>query len=162
MKTRTRLQRQPGLACLRLDREMRRRLILQETWFIPWRFFTSYFIDVDTFYLFLSWLSTRVSDDQKYLCVLAKRVYKYTKNSRASIPEKLHHCQGSKKWFTWHVISIIAGNKSQAHHKTHLHRVKVYNTWPSRFYHSVVFTCPKVSKRFQAIGFVDRHVSEKL
>ena len=32
-----------------LDREMRRRLILQETWFTRERFFTSYFIDVDTF-----------------------------------------------------------------------------------------------------------------
>ena len=26
--------------------------------------FTSYFIDVDTFYLFLNWFSTRVSDHQ--------------------------------------------------------------------------------------------------
>ena len=51
----------------RLNQEMRRRLILQETWFTRWRFFTSYFIDVDTFYLFLNWFSTRVGDDQKYL-----------------------------------------------------------------------------------------------
>ena len=41
--------------------------MLQETWFTPWRFFTSYFIDVDTFYLFLNLFSTRVSNDQKYL-----------------------------------------------------------------------------------------------
>ena len=33
------------------------------------------------------------------------------------IPEKLHHCQRSKKWFTWHVISIIPENKWHAHHK---------------------------------------------
>ena len=39
-------------------------------------------------------------------------------NSRASIPEKLHHCQISKKWFIRQVISIIAENKSHAHHKT--------------------------------------------
>ena len=32
------------------------------------RFCTSYFVDVDTFYLFLNWFSTRVSDGQKYLC----------------------------------------------------------------------------------------------
>ena len=29
---------------------------------------------------------------------------------------------------TWRVISIIAENKPHAHHKTHLHTVKVYNT----------------------------------
>ena len=51
---------------------MRRRLILQETrGFL--RFFTSYFIDVDTFYLFLNWFSTRVSDDRKYVC--ARRIH---------------------------------------------------------------------------------------
>ena len=33
--------------------------------------FTSYFIDVDTFYLFLNWFSKGVSDDQKYLCGIA-------------------------------------------------------------------------------------------
>ena len=58
----------------------------------------------------------------------------YTReNSRASIPEKLHHCQRSKKWFTWHVISIIAENKPHGHHKSHLHTMKVYNTRPSQF-----------------------------
>ena len=29
------------------------------------------------------------------------------------IPEKLHHCQRSKKWFTWHIISITSENKPQ-------------------------------------------------
>ena len=38
----------------RLDQEMRRRLILHETAFTRWRFFTSYYVDVDTFYLFLN------------------------------------------------------------------------------------------------------------
>ena len=47
-----------------------RRLILHETGFTCWRFFTSYFIDVDTFYLFLNWFSKRVSDDRKYVCGL--------------------------------------------------------------------------------------------
>ena len=57
-KTRTCLQRHSVSPARRLDREMRRRLIIQEK-----RFFASYFIDVDTFYLF----STRVNDDQIYL-----------------------------------------------------------------------------------------------
>ena len=36
-------------------------------------FFTSYFIDVDSFYLFLNWFSTRVSEDRKYVC--GRRLY---------------------------------------------------------------------------------------
>ena len=48
-KTRTRLQRRSVSPARRLDREMRRRLILQEK-----RFFTFYFIDVDSLYLFLN------------------------------------------------------------------------------------------------------------
>ena len=54
----------------RLEREMRSRLILHETGFTCLRCFTSYFIDVDTFYLFLNWFSKRVSDDRKYVCGL--------------------------------------------------------------------------------------------
>ena len=74
-------------------------------------------------------------------------VYKYTK-----IP--------------WHVISIIAENKPHAHHKSNLHTMKVYNTRPSQF---CFFSRPlrsvylfQSNQRFQAIEFVDRHVSEKL
>ena len=82
-------------------------------------------------------------------------MYKYTKIQE--IPEKLHHCQRSKKLFTWHVISIIALNKSHAHHRIHLYTMKVYNTRPSQFLlikillffdHSVVFTCSKVIDAF--------------
>ena len=61
-----------SLLARRLDREMRR-LILHETGFTGQRFFTSYFIEGDTFYLFLNWLSTRVSDDRKYVC--GRRLY---------------------------------------------------------------------------------------
>ena len=63
----------------RLDREMRRRLILHETGFIRWRVFTSFFywrgvfFRISTFYLFLNWFSTRVSDDRKYVC--GRRLY---------------------------------------------------------------------------------------
>ena len=31
---------------------------------------------------------------------------------------------------TWRVISTMAENKPHAHHKTHLHTMKVYNTRP--------------------------------
>ena len=57
------------------------------------------------------------------------RMYKYTKIQGPQFQRNIHHFQISKKWFTWHVISIPE-NKSHAHHKTHLHTVKVYNTWP--------------------------------
>ena len=38
-----------------------------------------------------------------------------------------------KKLFTLRIISIIAENKLHAHHKSHLHIMKVYNTQPSQF-----------------------------
>ena len=58
-------------------------------------------------------IPTRVSDDRKY--VFSRRLYARinTRKFKASIPEKLHHCQRSKKWFTWHIISIISENKPQ-------------------------------------------------
>ena len=77
-KTRTCLQRHSVSPARRLDREMRRRLIIQEK-----RFFTSYFIDVDTFYLF----STRVNDDQIYLS--SSRLYACINTRKfKGIPEK--------------------------------------------------------------------------
>ena len=132
---RTRLQQHSVWPAWRLDQEIRRRLIRQETWFTRLRFLTSCFIDLDTFYLSLNWFSRRVSDDQKFFC--DRRLYACIKlileNSRASIPDKLRHCQISKKWFTRNVISIIAENKSHAHHKNHLYTMNVYNTQPSQF-----------------------------
>ena len=70
-------------------------------------------------------------------------------NTRKSIPrEKLNHCQRPKTWWTWRVISIIAENKPLAHHKTHLHTMKVYNARPvyslSIEVFTEVFTCSKV------------------
>ena len=136
----------------RLDGEMSRRLILHETGFTHYRFFTPYFW-IFTFYLFLNWVSTHVIR----LLSQAIRVYKYTKNSRALIPEKLHHCQRSKKGFSWHVISIITKNRPHAHHKSHLHTMKVYNTQPvslllikfSFFSTTEAFTCSKVINAFK-------------
>ena len=54
VKTRTLSQRRGGSLAWRLDREIGRRLILHETGFTRQRFFTSYFIDVDTFYRVLA------------------------------------------------------------------------------------------------------------
>ena len=101
--------------------------------------FTSYFNDVVvffrifTFYLFLKWFSRRGSDARKYRAAVGYTRVWIDENSRASIPEKSHHCQRLKKWFTWHVISIVAENKPHAHHKTNLYTMKIYNTRPSQF-----------------------------
>ena len=68
-------------------------------------------------------------------------------------------------------ISIIAKNKPYAHHKTHLHTVKVYNTRPVNFTIEVVLIkiffffdhwSNHLFQRFQAIEFVNRPVPEKL
>ena len=120
----------------RLDWQMMRRLILHETAFTCWRFFTSFFIEVDTVYLLLNWFRTCISDDRKYMHICGRRVYSCMDtwkfkglNSResTSLPEI------KKRWFTWHIISIIAKNKPHAHHKTHLPTMKVYNTRPLQF-----------------------------
>ena len=78
----------------RLDREMRRRLILHETGFSRKKFFTSYFIDVGTFYLFLNWFSTRVSDDRKYVwgrrpyaCINTRKFRGLNSREITSLPE---------------------------------------------------------------------------
>ena len=77
-------------------------------------------------------------------------------NSRVSIPEKLHHCQRSKKWFTWYVILIIAENKPHLHHKTILYNESLQHATIAVllikilfFNHLVVFTCSKVINAFK-------------
>ena len=60
----------------------------------------------------------------KYVCI-------NTRKSRASIGEEvLLHCWRAKTWWTWRVISFIAVKKRPAHHKTHLQKMKVYNSRP--------------------------------
>ena len=57
---------------------------------------------------------------------LFEYAYINARKSRASIREKLHHCQSAKMWWTRRVISVIAENNPHARHKTHLHTMKVY------------------------------------
>ena len=97
-----------------------------------------------------------------------------TRKSRASIREKRHHCQRAKTWWTWRVISIIAENKPLAHHKTHLHTMKVYNTEPVSLTIEVLLITILLcfdhlsinlfqsNKSFQVIESVDRSVPERL
>ena len=157
-----------------LIEKIRRRLTLHETAFTRWRFFTSYFIDVDTFYLFLNWVSTRVSDDRKYVC--GRRLYACidTRKFKGLDSRQITSLPVIKKWFTsitWHVLSIIAENKPHSHHKMSF-------AYDERLQHPtiavllikiLIFFRPLCSvhllqsnQRFQAIEFVDRHVSENL
>ena len=72
------------------------------------------FFRISTFYCFWIDLVRVLATTEIRLRLQAIRVYKY---NGASVPGKLHHCQRSKTWFTWHVSSIIAKNKKHAHHK---------------------------------------------
>ena len=69
---------------------MRRRLILHETAFTRRRFFTSHFIDVNTFYLFLNWFS-RVSATT-------------TKIHGPQFQRNYIVARDKKKWLTWLVF----------------------------------------------------------
>ena len=80
---------------------------------------TSYFIDVDTFYLFLNWFRTHVSDNQKYLsgsrlyaCINTRKFKGLDSREITSLPD-------IERVIYMHVISIIAENKSHARHNTH-------------------------------------------
>ena len=59
---------------------------------------------------------------------LFEYAYINARKSRASIREKLHHCQSAKTWWTRLVFSVIAENNPHARHKTHLHTMKVYKS----------------------------------
>ena len=67
-------------------------------------------------------------------------------------------------------ISIIAENKPNAHHKTQLHAMKVYNARPVSLTLTIEVLLIKIllyfehwsNQRFQAIEFVDLPVPEKL
>ena len=72
-QTRTLLQRHWLSLALRFDRENEEAINSTRNSIYSLKVFTSYFIDVDTFYLFLNWFSTRVSDDRKYVC--GRRLY---------------------------------------------------------------------------------------
>ena len=109
-----------------------------------------------------------VSDDQKYRL---SAVAGYTRVNTWKFKSFDSRETEIKKWFTWHIISIIAENKPHAHHKTPfayneslqpptivvlLIKILIF------FDHPVVFTYSKVVNFFEAIEFVDWHVSEKL
>ena len=64
----------------------------------------------------------------------AIRVYKYTKILGPLFQRNYIIARDQKNEFTWHVIPIIADNKTHVHHKSHLHIMKVCNTRTSQVY----------------------------
>ena len=101
---------------------MKRRLILPKTGFTRLRSFTSFFIDVDTFYLFLNWFGKRVSGDQKYVC--GRRLYATQDKTTSS----------------------FAYNESVQHPAVAVLLIKILLFF---FDHSVVFTFSKVINAFK-------------
>ena len=65
-------------------------------------------------------------------------------------------------WWTGRIISIIAENKLYAHHKMHLHTMKVYNTRPVYSLTIKSIHLFQGNQTFQATEFVDQPVPEKL
>ena len=139
------------LAC-GLDWELRRGLILHKTGLLAKGFYFLHyqrqvFFRICTFYLFLNWFSTHVSNNQKYVCshrlytcINAQKFKGLDSREITSLPE-------IKKVIYMHVISIIAENILHAHHKD----LFAYNESLQHltilfffFSHSVVFTCSKV------------------
>ena len=131
---------------------MGRRLILHKTGFNRYMFFTSYFIDVDTFYLFLNWFSTRVSDNRKYVC---RRLYACINTRKfkgldsreiTSLPEikevinVARHFNHRRKEIACSSQELFAYDESLQHPTIAVLLIKILNF----FDHSVVFTCPKV------------------
>ena len=149
------------LACLKIRSKMRRRLILHETKQIYSLnvFFTSSFIDVDTFYLFLNWFSTRISDDRKYVC--GRRLYACINTRKfkgldsreiTSLPDirksDLHGTsfQSSPKINRMLIRRLIC---IQWKFPTPNHRNLANSDSYYFFDHSVVFTCSKVINAFK-------------
>ena len=123
------------------------------------------------FYLFLNWFSTPVNDDRKYVC--RHRLYACitTQKFKGLDCREITSLPEIKKWFTWHIISIIVENKPHPHHGSICIQWK-FTTPDHRSFanqDSYVFFRPLSSvhllqrnQRFQAIEFMDRRVSEKL
>ena len=148
---------------------MTRRLILYTKQdFTPKGFNTFYFIDLDTFYLFLNWFSTRVSDNRKYVCGRKLlRVYKYTKIQKPRFQRNYIFARDQK--------SDLHGTSFQSSPKVNSMLITRYNE--SLQHPTIAVLLMKIllfffrplssvhlfqsNQRFQAIEFVDPHVSEK-
>ena len=138
-----------SLACMEI--KSRNEEVINSTWY--------------RIYSLKNWFSAGVSDDRKYPAIPGYTHVWIHENSRALIPEKLHHCKRSKKWLTWHIISIIACssqdpftyNESLQHPTIAVLLIKI----PLFVYHCSVHLSQS-NQCFHVIEFVDRLVVEKL
>ena len=147
---------------------MRRRLILNETGFISWRFLLPTLSTSILFFCFWSDLVCVLATTGNTSAVAGYGVYKYTKIQGPRFQKNYIIARDQKS--DLHVISIIAENKPHAHHKniciqwkftTPYHRI--FGNWDSYFFRPLscahLFQC---NERFQVIEFVDLDVSGKL
>ena len=109
-------------------------------------FFTFYFIDVDTFYLF-SLFSSRVSDDRKYVC---DRRPRFQRNYIIVRDQKsdLHGTsfRSSPKINRMFITTSFAYNESLQQPTIVVSLIKILIFF---FYYLVVFTCSKVINAFK-------------
>ena len=95
------------------------------------------------------------------------RVHKYTKIQESRFHRNYIIVRDQKVIYMTRPFNDLRKNKRHAHHKTHMHAMKVYNTRPSQFCNFFFRPLSGVhllqsNQCFQAMEFVDRHVSEKL
>ena len=146
-----------SLACFEIRSRKRRRLILHETAFTRWRFLLPTLSTLILFICFWTDLVRALATARNTSAVVCLNTRKF--KGLLTIPEKVHHCQRSKKWFTWHVISIMTENKP---HAPHMQEAFAYNESLQHPIisvllikilifsdHSVVFTCYKVINAFK-------------
>ena len=82
------------------------------------------FISVDLFLIDLVGMLATTRDLSTvtryiYACIIKQKFKGLYLTEITSLPEIKNEMR------TWHIISIIAENKTHAHHKTHLHTIKV-------------------------------------
>ena len=131
---------------------------MKQNRFTRWMFFTSYFIDVNTFYLFLNWFSTCVSDDWKYVC--GHRLYTCinTRKFKGFDCREITSFQSSPKINCMLIPRLICIQwKFTTPNHRNFANSDSYFFQPLSSVHLL-----QSNQHFQAIEFVDRHVSEKL
>ena len=143
-----------SLACLEIRSRNEEAINSTRNMIYPLKVFTSYFIDADTFYLFLNWFSTRVSDDQKYRC--GSRLY-------ACINTRKFKGLDSREITSLPEIEKVITRLICIQWKFTAHDHCNFANYDSYFFYRPLSSVHLLqsNQRFQAIQFVDRHVSEK-
>ena len=145
--------------------------MISDTWY-PFDIAPNSFIDGQVFFRMFFWIdlvcilmttrNTSAIAGYIYRCINTRKFKGLDSREIASLPE-------IKKWFTWHIISIIAENKLHACHKTICIQWKLQHSIIAVFLIKTPLFLTTVSVHlfqsnqcFQVIEFVDLPVPEKL